>query len=98
EERNEDALWRRHVLVHQQPNSVAHLHGCQQTAGEITLGERLVAVQRAITLDQAVDIRIIERAHNDAQRVSMDRMDEGPHLPRAQMCGEKHYALTAALR
>jgi hypothetical protein len=54
-------------------------------------------VQRAILLDQSIEVRVVERAHYDPQWVTVNRVCERPDLPPAQVRCQKQNALAPPL-
>src|SRR5271166_2026083 len=77
EEIYEHSLRRGHVGVHENAYGFAGAHGGEQAANEIVFIDGTVAVHGAITLDQAVDVGVVERAHDDRQGMTLQRMKEG---------------------
>src|SRR5262249_14330160 len=55
-------------------------------------------MQGAIAVHQGVNVRIVERAHDDVHGMAIERMGKRAHLPSAQVSGEKHNAGAARLR
>ena len=47
----------------------------------------------AIALDQVIDLGIVQRAHDDRERMALEGMGECGEFPCAQMCGEKENSL-----
>jgi|KBSMisStaDraftv2_1062788.scaffolds.fasta_scaffold03230_9 hypothetical protein len=97
EEVYEHALAGDHVGVHEDADGFAFAHGGDEAAGEIFV-HRPVAVQGAVLAGEAVEIGIIERAHDHAQRISVERVRESGKLPRAEMRRQKQHALAAGQR
>jgi hypothetical protein len=48
-------------------------------------------------LEERVDVRIVERAHDDRQRMSLQRVSEGREFPGSEVSGEKQNAFAASV-
>src|SRR5271166_595067 len=72
EEIDEHPLRRSHVGIHKDADSFAVAHGREQSAHEIVLVDGAVAVHGAVTLQKSIDVRIVQRAHDDRQRVPLE--------------------------
>src|SRR5579883_2101178 len=95
EEIDEDALGRGHVGVHEDSDGGALLDGAEQFPGGIVLEDGRIAVQGAVAADQGVEVGIIERPHDEVERVAVEGMGEGRELPAPQVSGEEEHALAA---
>src|ERR1700704_3503457 len=72
-----------HVGVHEDADGFAGAHGGEQAADEIVFVDGAVPMHGAVALDEGVDVGIVEGAHDDRQRIAMQRMSEGGELPGA---------------
>src|SRR5258708_4186122 len=97
EEIHEDALGRGHVGVHEDADGFAGFHGGEQAADEIVFVDGAVAVQGAVALDEGVDVGIVEGAHDDGQRMAVQRVSEGGELPGSEVASEKKNSLAAGI-
>ena len=52
-----------------------------------------VAVQSAVTGDQIVDVRIVQRTHDNANWVPLQGVKERADFPSAEMCREQQHSL-----
>src|SRR5208337_2907502 len=92
EEIDEHSLRRGHIGVHENADGFAGAHSGEQAADEIVFVDSAVAVHGAIALDQGVDVGIVERAHDDRQRMALQGVGEGGKLPSAEVSGKKQNA------
>ena len=97
EEVDEDPLRRGHVGVHEDANGLAGFHGGEQAANEIVFVDGAVAVHGAVTLDQGVDVGIVERAHDDRKGMAVEGVGEGGEFPGSEVSGEKEDAFAASV-
>ena len=70
-----------HIGVHKHADGFAFAHGRDQAASEIFV-HSFVAVQGAIGTNQAVEVGIIQRPHQHAQWISIQRVRKRRKLPR----------------
>src|SRR5208337_2760550 len=97
EEIDEHALRRGHVGVHENADGFTGAHGGEQAADEIVFVDGAVAVQGAIALNELVDVGIVEGAHDDRQRMTLQRVSESGKLPGSEVAGEKQDAFAASV-
>jgi len=97
EEVNEDPLRRSHVGVHEDANGLAGFHGGEKSANEIVFIDGAVAMHGAVTLDQRIDVGIVERAHDDRKGMALEGVGEGGEFPSADVSGEKEDAFSASV-
>jgi len=93
EEGHEDALGRRHIGVHEDADGLAVVHGLEEAAGEVVLGEDAVAVEAADAIDEGVDERVVEAADDHAHGVAHERVEEAGQFPSAEVAGEDEDAV-----
>src|SRR5205807_367030 len=91
------ALGRSHVRVHQDTYSLRSSKRAEETARKILLGKRLVAVKRAVAVHHGIQIRIVQGANHNVERMPLQRMDKGADLPSPKMPGQKDYSFAARL-
>src|SRR5208282_5875929 len=48
-------------------------------------------------LEKAIDVGVVERAHHDRQRVSLQRVSEGGDFPGSEVSGEKQNSFAASV-
>src|SRR5262249_7577449 len=58
--------------------------------------DRRVSTERAISRDQLFDAQVCDRANNEFQGITVDRLRKGPEFPGAQMTGQINDAVAAA--
>ena len=97
EEIDEHTLRRGHVGVHENAHGFAGAHGGEEAAHEIVFVDGAVAVHGAVALDEGVDVGIIEGAHDDRQRMPLQRVREGGEFPGSEVGGEKENAFAASV-
>ena len=68
---------------------MAGAHGLQKAAYEIVFVDCAVAVHGSVALDQGVNIRIVERAHDNRERMPLERVGEGGEFPGAEVTRQK---------
>jgi len=89
EEVDKDTLRRGHVGVHEDADGFAGFHSGEKSANEIILVDGAIAVHGAVTLDEGVDIGIVEGAHDDGKRMALEGMGECGKFPGTNVSGEK---------
>src|SRR5208282_2838819 len=97
EEIDEHTLRRGHVGVHENADGFAGAHGGEQAADEIVFVDGTVAVHGAVALEESVDVGIVERTHDDRQRMSLQRVCERGEFPGSEVSGEKEDAFAASV-
>src|ERR1700723_4179 len=85
EEARKYPLGRRHIGVHQNSYGFAVVHGCQQTAGKIVLGEQVVSMHAADVVDEFVEIAVIQPADHHRHGKAHQRVIEAGKLPCPEM-------------
>src|SRR5580698_4909989 len=95
EEIYEHALRWSHVGVHENAYDLAHAHRGEQAADEVVFADGAIAMHGAVAPDERVDVRIVERAHDDPHRMALQRMGKGGEFPSPEMAGEKENSLAA---
>jgi alkylated DNA nucleotide flippase Atl1 len=83
-----------HIGVHENAHRLPLAHGCDQAAGKILIYGS-VAVHAAVATRQRIEVRIVQRAHDDTQRMAIQRVRKRGKLPSTQMSSQKQHAFAA---
>ena len=78
---NEDAFTGEHVLVGENPDCLVVVQRAKNGTGGLVLSDHAIAGERATVLDERIDVRIIERSHDDVHGLSEQCVRVGAQLP-----------------
>jgi len=90
---DKNALGRRHVGVHKNPDGIAIPHRGDQTAGEVVFVNDLVAVETTNTVHKPVDEFIVEPSNHHAHRIPHQRVVKAGKLPCTEVASEDEHSL-----
>ena len=95
EERDKNALGRRHVCIHENPDGLAISHRRDQAARKVIFMDDAISVQAANLIDEVVYEGIVEAANDHAHWITHERVMKAGELPSAKMAGKNQDTFAA---
>lgn len=85
------------VLVNQDSHGAALLQGGEDFFESTLLFDDLIATERAVTIDQCIDERVVDGPDDELQRMAVKRVGERTELPGPEVSGEEERSSPALL-